>query len=166
MNRNKFIKLTAEIGEEILSMPSIVRSKSKYFADSVDPKIIRNQNVNTIHIFAGGKILKLPAKPINNSFSPSENKNENEAFKVLEGEIELTAGNKTTVLKAGDIAFGPKGVLHSCKIIGDKKARVILRELQGRNEEIFEELNELTEVQPDFKSLSAICVRYGISFVP
>jgi len=178
MSRSKFIKLTTDIGEGIISIPSIVKTKSKYFAHILDPKIVRNQNNKTIHIFGGSRILKLPAKYLNDLFTPTKkeiqpgqgvplhlHKNEDEVFKVLEGEMELRAGNKTTVLKAGDVAFGPKGVLHSCKIIGNKKAKVILHELPEGNEEIFEELNELTDGPSNFKVLSDICGRYGISFI-
>jgi quercetin dioxygenase-like cupin family protein len=35
--------------------------------------------------------------------------------------LELTVGNNTTILKAGDLAFGPINVPHSWKVIDEKK---------------------------------------------
>ncbi len=44
-----------------------------------------------------------------------QHENEDEVFKVLEGEMELTVGDKTTILKAGDLAFCCAGIPHSWK---------------------------------------------------
>ena len=177
MNRNKFLKLTTDIGTGIISIPTFARNKTKRFVNILDPKIVRNENDKTIHVIGDTQTLKLPVINMNGSFTlikeekhqgngiPFDvHQNEDEVFKVMEGEMELTVGDKTSVLKAGDVAFGPKGVLHACKIIGDKKAKVILRELPAGNKKIFKELSELHEGPPDFKVIAEICGRYGINF--
>jgi mannose-6-phosphate isomerase-like protein (cupin superfamily) len=178
MNRNKFLKLTTDIGAGIISIPTFARSKTTKFVNILEPTIVRNENGKTIHIIGHTQTLKLPVKNINGSFTliKEENhtgtgipldvhKNEDEVFKVMEGEMELTVGEKMAVLKPGDVAFGPKGVLHACKIIGDKKAKVILRELPAGNKKIFKELSKLHEGPPDFQVIAEICGRYGINFI-
>jgi mannose-6-phosphate isomerase-like protein (cupin superfamily) len=175
MNQNKFLKLTTDLGAGIISIPTFARTKTKKFVNALDPKIVRNKNSKSIHVIGNKQTLKLPVKNINDLFTPIKEEklpteipldvHENEVFKVIEGEMELTVGEKMAVLKAGDVAFGPKGVLHSCKIIGDKKAKVILRELPRGNKKIFKELSELHEGPPDFKVIAEICGRYGINFI-
>ena len=91
--------------------------------------------------------------------------NEDEVFRVLEGEMELTVGDKTTILKSGDLAFGPRGVPHSWKIVGDKKAKIILSVFPAGIEHMFEELGKLPPGPPDFPKVADICGRYGINFI-
>lgn len=74
-------------------------------------------------------------------------------------------GDTTTVLKAGDLAFGPRGIPHSWKIIGDKKAKVILSVFPSGIENMFEELGNLPPGPPNFAIVSEICGRYGVKFI-
>ena len=96
---------------------------------------------------------------------PHVHENEDEVFKVIEGEMELTVGDTTTTLKAGDLAFGPRGVPHSWKIVGDTKAKVILSVFPAGIEDMFNELGTLPPGPPDFPKVVEICGRYGVKFI-
>jgi quercetin dioxygenase-like cupin family protein len=51
---------------------------------------------------------------------------EAEAFYVLDGELELTCGGESVTLRAGDFAYGPRGVAHSSVGVGARPARGLL----------------------------------------
>lgn len=97
---------------------------------------------------------------------PHVHSREDEIFHVLEGEMEITVGGETTVLKAGDMAFGPRGIPHAWRITGDKPARVLLSVFPAGLERMFEELGQLPAGPPDMGKVTEICGRYGIRFMP
>ena len=96
---------------------------------------------------------------------PHVHTKEDEIFKVLEGELEVTVGDSTTILKAGDLAFAPKNIPHSWKVVGDKPCKTILSAFPSGIELMFEEIGALPPGKPDFTKVTAICERYGISFL-
>ncbi len=51
---------------------------------------------------------------------------EAEAFYVLEGALELTCGEQTVTVTAGDFVYGPKDVPHKYVVVGERPARVLL----------------------------------------
>lgn len=74
-------------------------------------------------------------------------------------------GGKTTVLEAGDVAFAPKNVVHSWKIVGTEKASMSTSAFPAGIEVMFGELGELPPGPPDFEKVAEICGRFGIRFV-
>lgn len=178
MKRVDFFKALATTGAGILVMPQMLFAKVKAIANKLSPKIVRANEGNTINVIGDMQTFKLTGKDTNGQFTlieeenvpgtgipPHVHSNEDEVFKVLEGEMELTVGDKTTVLKAGDLAFGPRGVPHSWKIIGDKKAKVILSVFPSGIEDMFQELGALPPGPPDFPKVVEICGRYGVTFL-
>jgi len=151
---------------------------SSFKETSPKPKIVRNQEGLKLNVLGDNQTIKLAGKDTNGKFTlieelnnpgtgipPHIHENEDEIFNVLEGEMELTVGQETTILKAGDLAFGPRGIPHSWKIIGDKKAKVILSIFPSGIEYMFEELSKLPLGPPDFKKVSEICSKYQVTFV-
>ena len=178
MKRNDFLKLTAAMGTAIIAMPNSLMASTRKFINDLKPKIVRNDEGKTINVIGDVQTFKLTGKDTNGLFTLIEEENEpgtgipphvheheDEVFKVIEGEMELTVGGKTTILKAGDLAFGPRGIPHSWKIIGDSKAKVILSVFPAGIEEMFEELGALPPGPPDFPKVAEICGRYGVKFV-
>lgn len=53
-------------------------------------------------------------------------RSEDESFYVLEGEMVVILEGSRCRLRAGDFAFGPRGVPHGFRIEGDKPARILL----------------------------------------
>ena len=179
MKRKDFIKNSMWVGVTAFTLPSLGNPLNKITsAATMDPKIIRNDEGKTINVLGDIQTFKLTGKDTNGLFTLIEEYNtpgtmipphvhtkEDEIFKVLEGELELTVGDITTVLKAGDLAFGPKNVPHSWKVIGDKNAKVILSVFPAGIENMFEELGALPPGPPDMKKVMEICARQGITFL-
>lgn len=178
MNRNSFFRNLGAFGLLLVSAPAMAVKSGKKFIHSLTPKIVRNEEGKTINVIGDLQTLKLTGKDTNGLFTlieehndpgvgipPHVHENEDEVFKVLEGEMELTVGGETTLLKAGDLAFGPRGIPHSWRIVGDKKARVILSVFPSGIEDMFEELAQLPPGPPDFPKVAEICGRYGVNFV-
>ncbi|NND52341.1 MAG: quercetin 2,3-dioxygenase [Flavobacteriaceae bacterium] len=178
MNRKDFLKMSTAIGAAVVAVPTMIAATSKKIISGLKPKIVRHDEGKTINVIGDRQTFKLTGKDTNGLFTlieeendpgigipPHVHENEDEVFKVLEGEMELTVGDTTTVLKAGDLAFGPRGVPHSWKIIGDKKAKVILSVFPAGIEDMFEELGQLPAGPPDFPKVAEICGRYGIRFI-
>lgn len=92
-------------------------------------------------------------------------KNEDELFKVLEGKLKITVGNKTQILTDGDLAFCPRGIPHTWEVIGDKPLKSILIVTPSGLETMFEELSEIKDFPPDFSEVAEIAARYDIEFV-
>lgn len=178
MKRNEFLKLTAAVGTAIIAIPNSLVAGTRKIINDLKPKIVRNDEGKIVNVIGDVQTFKLTGKDTNGLFTLIEEENEpgtgipphvheheDEVFKVVEGEMELTVGGKTTILKAGDLAFGPRGVPHSWKIIGTSKAKVILSVFPSGIEEMFEELGALPPGPPDFPKVAEICGRYGVKFV-
>ncbi|NNC49912.1 MAG: quercetin 2,3-dioxygenase [Flaviramulus sp.] len=178
MKRKDFIKITTSLSAGVFAIPQIILANTKKIATALNPKIVRNHEGKKLNVIGDFQTLKLTGKDTNGLFTLIEEENdpgtmiplhvhtkEDEVFKVLEGEMELTVGDKTTILKAGDLAFGPRGVPHSWKIVGEKKAKVILSVFPSGIEDMFEELGTLPPGPPDFPKVAEICGRYGINFI-
>ena len=178
MKRNDFLKISSALGVALLSIPKIVSLNTVAFKNKLKAKIVRADEGHTISVIGDIQTIKLTGKDTNGLFTLIEeenipgtgiplhvHENEDEVFKVIEGEMELTVGDKTTILKPGDLAFGPRGIPHSWKIIGNKKAKVILSVFPAGIEVMFEELGNLPPGPPDFQKVTEICGRNGITFI-
>ncbi len=91
--------------------------------------------------------------------------NEDELYRIIEGEVEFTADGRTSLLKGGDTIFLPRGIPHTWKVVGTQNAKMYLDILPAGLEEMFEELSRLPVGPPDMNQLTEICGRYGITFV-
>jgi len=179
MERKEFIQFTTIIGTALIAYPLNVIAKSKnYIGGLLKPKIVRENEGRSINVLGDMQTIKLTGKDTNGLFTLIEehndpgtgiplhvHTNEDEIFKVIEGEMELTVGDKTTILKAGDLAFGPRGIPHSWRIVGDKKAKVILSVFPSGIENMFEELGNIPPGPPDFPKVAEICGSYGVNFI-
>jgi len=90
---------------------------------------------------------------------------EDEMYKVIEGEVEFTVGDTTTLLKDGDSIFLPRNIPHMWKVVGTRNAKVYLDVFPSGIEGMFEELNSLPARPPDHELVESICERYGVSLV-
>ena len=178
MKRKDFLRKSSAIGAAILVIPNILSAKIKTIASKLNPKIVRADEGHTINVIGDIQTVKLTGKDTNGLYTlieeenvpgtgipPHVHENEDEVFKVLEGQMELTVGDRTTILKAGDLAFGPRGVPHSWRIVGEQKAKVILSVFPSGIEDMFEELSKLPPGPPDFPKVAEICGRYGVKFI-
>ena len=178
MKREEFIKASSALGLGLIAAPQLSKALTSNVSSTVDPKIVRASEGVLQNVIGDMQTVKLTGLDTNGQFTlieeenvpgtmvpPHVHSNEDEVFKVLEGEIELTVGDQTTILKAGDLALGPRGIPHSWKIIGDKNAKVILSVFPAGIELMFEELGQLPPGPPNFPMVEAICGRYGVEFL-
>ena len=91
--------------------------------------------------------------------------NEDEVFRILEGEMEFIVEGITSVLKAGDTIFLPKQIPHSFKVVGEQNAKAIVTIIPSGIEEMFTQLNLLPAGPPDMKKVLDICGSFGITFL-
>ena len=190
MDRKIFIKSTA-LGIGALSLTPIINSckpdtKDKVKNDTLKigegalkkPKIVKNNEGRILNVLGDNQNIKLTGKDTNGQYTlieqhndpgvgipPHVHENEDEVFQVLEGQVEMSIGGKTTILIAGDIIFCPKGISHSWKVIGDQKARAMLSIFPAGIENMFEELAQLPAGPPDLEKVGKICGQYNLRFV-
>lgn len=178
MKRSDFINRVSLLSSSLLVLPKVITSTVQAIKEKLNPKIVRSNEGKTINVLGDVQTIKLTGKDTNGLFTLIEeenvpgtgiplhvHENEDEVFKVIEGMMELTVGDTTTVLNAGDVAFGPRGVPHTWKIIGDQKAKVILSVFPSGIEIMFEELSSLPPGPPDFPKVAEVCGRYGVTFI-
>jgi quercetin dioxygenase-like cupin family protein len=179
MKRIEFIKTTVTLSALLAAAPSMVLAKVKRIGKYLSPKIVRQSDGSMINVLGDHQTFKLTGKDTNGLFTLIESfnepgtaipmhihENEDEVFKVLEGQMELTVGKTKTILRKGDLAFAPRNIPHSWRIIGETKAKVILSIFPAGLEVMFEELSELPPGPPDFSKIASVVKEYGISFVP
>jgi quercetin dioxygenase-like cupin family protein len=178
MKRITFLKHVAlGMGASMLPFPSIAKTETKPLGDS-KPKIVRGPEGRLLNVLGDAMKVKLTGADTDGQFTLIEEWNdpgvaiplhvhtqEDEIFHVLEGSLELTVGDTTTLLKAGDLAFGPRNVPHMWKTVGPGKTKVLLSAFPSGIEDLFEKLNALPEGPPDFEKVAALCGAHGITFV-
>jgi quercetin dioxygenase-like cupin family protein len=62
---------------------------------------------------------------------------EDETFVVLEGDFQITTGEQTVGARAGDTAFGPRGIPHTWHCTSESGGRLLLLVTPGENFESF-----------------------------
>ena len=190
MERKDFLKSTAiGIGAlSIIPMLNACKSDSKEGSTKVllkpevtelqKPKIVKENEGNKLNVLGDNQNIKLTGKDTNGQYTlieqnnepgvgipPHVHENEDEVFQVLSGQVEMSVGNQTTTLKAGDLIFCPKGVPHSWRVVGEEKARAMLSIFPAGLESMFKELAELPAGPPDMEKVTAICGKYNLKFV-
>jgi mannose-6-phosphate isomerase-like protein (cupin superfamily) len=95
---------------------------------------------------------------------------EDEAFRVLEGELEVLVGENKFKAGAGSFVHLPKGVLHSYQNVGTGPARLLTLMVPAGLERFVEEVGnpgtELSSPRPfeegDIDKLLALAPEYGL----
>ncbi|MBE14737.1 MAG: cupin domain-containing protein [Dokdonia sp.] len=177
MNRKTFITRAAALTAVTLAAPQKMVSFPIPSA-AKNPKIIKDSDGESLFVIGDQMQLKLDATDTDGLFTVIESqsdpgmsipmhvhKNEDEMFRVLEGQVSITVGGETTILSAGDTAFAPRNIPHSWTNTGDKPLKMILTAVPSGIETMFRELDKLPPGPPDFPKVAAICARYGVSFV-
>lgn len=190
MKRKNFIKSTALgfCGLSLIPLANSCQTEPKKESTSkpsetentkvLSHKIVKNSEGKVLNVLGDNQNIKLTGADTNGQYTlieqynepgvgipPHVHENEDEVFQVLEGQVEMSIGNKTTVMNAGDIIFCPKSIPHSWRVIGEQKARAMLSIFPAGLEKMFVEISELPAGPPDMEKLTAICSKYNLKFV-
>ena len=181
MNRKKFIK-TSTAGLGITLIPQLFQaqnSKSENISiKNLTPKIIKDGDGEVLNVIGDIQTHKLIGSDTGNQIvewvdnvspgvgiPPHIHTKEDEIFRVIKGQVEIMVDGKTTILNEGDIAFAPKNIPHSWKVVGTEKAKMMTSAFPAGIENMFQELAKLPEGPPQFDKVAKICAKHGISFV-
>ena len=177
MDRKKFITATGLFGLGTAFSNSLF-GKEKKERNPMKEKIVFIDEGKQLNCLGDHQLIKLTGKdtdgqfaaiyldnPPNTQIPLHVHENEDEVYKVIEGEVEFTVGGKTTLLKSGDAIFLPRNIPHTWKVVGTSNAKVHLDIFPAGLENMFEELSQLPVATPDFQRVAAICGRYKVKFV-
>ncbi|APF18356.1 Cupin 2 conserved barrel domain protein [Caldithrix abyssi DSM 13497] len=181
MDRRKFIQTSVLSAVSVL-MPAIAVSNQFFKKESslnvVNPKIIKEKEGEILNVLGDIQTHKFAGNETGNQIvdwvsdvepgvgiPPHIHSQEDEIFRVIEGQVEMMIDGKTTVLQAGDTAFAPKNIVHAWKVVGTEKAKMIVSAFPAGIEIMFRELAALPPGPPDFEKVTKICGKYGITFV-
>lgn len=100
---------------------------------------------------------------------PHVHSHEDEAFYVLDGEVEVSIGADDRVLRAGDFAYAARGVRHGYRVVSPA-ARLLVLATPGGIETFFREIGEPAAEAvvpppkaPDAALVGAAAQRHGIT---
>ncbi len=178
MKRIDFIRNVASGVAATLLLPSLaVASVTKKIKHN-HVKIVKNGEGQKLNVIGDRMTIRLTGEDTGGQFTffeqendpgvgipPHVHANEDEAFKVVEGQVEFWLDGQTRVLEAGDVIYCPKGLPHTWKVVGNQKAKVDVSVFPAGLEKMFKELSRLPQGPPDKAVVTEIVGRYGIEFV-
>ena len=90
-----------------------------------------------------------------------------EAYYILDGEIDFLIDGKAVHSGAGDFNCLPRGTVHGFKGASSSPARVLIFAAPAHGSEFFEELSrEIRSLPEDSARIPEIGQRHGVEFVP
>ncbi|MEY8849767.1 cupin domain-containing protein [Psychroserpens sp. XS_ASV72] len=178
MHRNHFIKSLGGLSLLTLIPKSAFSKTIASATEYLKSKIVRDDEGKTLNVIGDIQTHKLVGSETNNQIvewvdnvepgtgiPPHVHTKEDEIFRVIKGIVEIMVDGKTTILNPGDVAFAPKNLPHSWKVVGTEKAKMITSAFPAGIELMFKELADLPPGPPNFDVVTEICGRYGISFI-
>jgi quercetin dioxygenase-like cupin family protein len=106
---------------------------------------------------------------------PHVHEREDEVFYILEGEFEFMAGDDTIHASPGSVVYGPRGIVHTYRNIGDEAGRFLTTITPSGLEDFFSEVGESAaghphaspEVTPEkIENLLRVAPKYGLKIPP
>ena len=94
---------------------------------------------------------------------------EDEAFYVLEGEVNFQVGERIVKATEGSFVFGPKDIPHSFAIAGERPAKVLVMFSPAGIEELFLEVMAPPEPKskPEYiAKIKALAPKYNLELLP
>lgn len=179
MKRSEFIAKTGSgIATAALASFSTAFTIKKNTNLNVKEKIVRNGFGKKLNVLGDKMTVKLTGKDTAGQYvlieqnnepgvgiPPHIHENEDEIFRVIEGQLEVQVADTKTVLNPGDMGFCPRGIPHTWKVVGDKPAKVDLSFFPAGLEDMFEELASLPAGPPNMEKVAGICGKYGVNFL-
>jgi quercetin dioxygenase-like cupin family protein len=89
---------------------------------------------------------------------------EDETFHVIEGEYEFTCGDRVFVAQPGSTVFGPRGIAHGYRYLGQSPGRILLMATPAGIEKWFEEVGAMPK--QEIPAVIELGRKYGLEFLP
>ena len=88
-----------------------------------------------------------------------------EAYYVVEGEVEFTLGTQNMTVKAGDFVYAPGGALHGFRGLSAAGAKMLIFDAPAHAARFFKEVDREVKGPGDMPNVPGIGTRNGIHFV-
>jgi quercetin dioxygenase-like cupin family protein len=92
---------------------------------------------------------------------PHIHKAEEEAFYVLEGEVNVTIGDQTISGTAGSFVLIPRGIVHTFSTVGTEPAKMLVIISPAGFEQFFTEIDGVTDVE----KIMTLAPRYNLAIM-
>jgi len=90
-----------------------------------------------------------------------------EAYYVLDGEVDFTIDGAPARSRPGDFNYLPRNTIHSFKGASSSPAHVLIFAAPAHASEFFEEVSsEVRDLPDDLRKIPEIGLRHGIEFMP
>ncbi len=146
---------------------------------SITPKVIKGSNGKLLSVLGSPVTIKLRGEDTGGAFSqviaganPNDgpplhvHHNEDEAFYVLEGELEIRIGDELHAATPGTLVYGPKGIPHTFRNVGSTYAEMLVTLIPAGFENFFEEAHELGLAgPPQVDDVVAAGRKYDLDFL-
>ena len=98
---------------------------------------------------------------------PAHRHDWDEAYYILDGEIDFEIDGKPVRSKVGDFNYLPRGTVHGFKGASTEPARVLIFAAPAHGSEFFQELSaEIRSLPEDAPKIPEIGERHGVHFMP
>ncbi|MEN9998631.1 MAG: hypothetical protein RI922_1621 [Bacteroidota bacterium] len=144
----------------------------------MNPKIVREAQGVILNSLGDNITVKFTGEDTNKQFAivqqknqpgtglpPHVHSNEDEVFKLIQGQVKFRLNNQEHVLSAGDAVFCPRGIPHSWEVIGDEQAVVDLTIIPAGMEKMFAEISAIDNQKENMNQIKNILNTYGISMI-
>lgn len=92
---------------------------------------------------------------------------EDELFCIIEGNYEITCGERTFLAEPGAVALLPRDIPHSFRNIGDAAGTMLVTIIPAGFEGFFERISRGSiDGWPDMPTLLGIAHEFGLEFIP
>jgi quercetin dioxygenase-like cupin family protein len=89
-----------------------------------------------------------------------------EAYFVIEGEVEFRIGDSVLRVRAGDFAYAPANTVHAFHGVSEAPARMLVFDAPAHAEAFFRDVDRELRRTRDVTQLPAIGDRHGVQFLP
>ena len=147
--------------------------------NGIAPKVVKGEGGKLLNVLGDPVTIKLRGADTGGTFSQvlagaepnggpplHVHHNEDEAFYVLEGELEIRVGDELHAATPGTLVYGPKGIPHTFRNVGQTPAKMLVTLIPAGFERFFEEVHELgTAGPPPVDQVVALGKSYNLDFL-
>lgn len=142
------------------------------------PMIVKSSDVQPLHVLGTQVRFLCEAQATNNAWSlmevtlprhsgpPPHNHGWDEAYYVIDGEVDFTVGDRRVTATAGDFVYAPGGVVHGFSGASTRPARMLIFDAPAHAGAFFKRVDrEVKELPRDLPLVLGIGESTGIHFL-